>query len=246
MKNKKILIPSIIIGAVLALAAAFFIYVNTDKYYANEAALSAAVSDSSVTVTETDGKMIFTPQSYDCGLIFYPGAKVEYSSYAPLMLELARRDILCIITQMPVDLPLFDVNAADSVKEEFPHVRHWYIGGHSLGGYVASSYADKHREELDGLILLAAYPTADISNSSLNVISIYGSNDKILNMEQYRNNYSFLPAATKELVIKGGCHSGFGSYGQQKGDGTPEISAGEQTKQTADFIAENIKTELNS
>ena len=193
MKKKRVLIPSIIIGLFFVLSAAFFIYVSTDKYYADETALSAAVSDSKVTVAKENGKMIFTPKSYDYGLIFYPGAKVEYSSYAPLMLELAKKDILCVIVEMPFDLAIFDTDAADSVKEEFPQVRHWYVGGHSLGGYIASSYADKHRNELDGLILLAAYTTSDLSDSSLNVISIYGSNDKVLNMKKYKDSYSFLP-----------------------------------------------------
>ncbi len=193
LKKKRVLIPSIIIGLFFVLSAAFFIYVSTDKYYADETALSAAVSDSKVTVAKENGKMIFTPKSYDYGLIFYPGAKVEYSSYAPLMLELAKKDILCVIVEMPFDLAIFDTDAADSVKEEFPQVRHWYVGGHSLGGYIASSYADKHRNELDGLILLAAYTTSDLSDSSLNVISIYGSNDKVLNMKKYKDSYSFLP-----------------------------------------------------
>ena len=240
MKKKRVLIPSIIIGLFFVLSAAFFIYVSTDKYYADETALSAAVSDSKVTVAKENGKMIFTPKSYDYGLIFYPGAKVEYSSYAPLMLELAKKDILCVIVEMPFDLAIFDTDAADSVKEEFPQVRHWYVGGHSLGGYIASSYADKHRNELDGLILLAAYTTSDLSDSSLNVISIYGSNDKVLNMKKYKDSYSFLPSDTKELVIKGGCHSYFGSYGSQKGDGKPEISFSEQIRQTAGFIEDNI------
>ena len=240
MKKKRVLIPSIIIGLFFVLSAAFFIYVSTDKYYADETALSAAVSDSKVTVAKENGKMIFTPKSYDYGLIFYPGAKVEYSSYAPLMLELAKKDILCVIVEMPFDLAIFDTDAADSVKEEFPQVRHWYVGGHSLGGYIASSYADKHRNELDGLILLAAYTTSDLSDSSLNVISIYVSNDKVLNMKKYKDSYSFLPSDTKELVIKGGCHSYFGSYGSQKGDGKPEISFSEQIRQTAGFIEDNI------
>lgn len=240
MKKKKILIPSIIIGLVLALFAAFLIFVNTDKYNADETALSAAVSDSEVTVTKENGRMVFTPKSYDDGLIFYPGAKVEYSAYAPLMKEIAKKDILCIIVEMPFDLAVFDINAANSVKEEYPLVRHWYIGGHSLGGGIASSYADKHRDDLEGLILLAAYTTSDLRDSSLNVISIYGSNDQVLNMQKYKDNYSFLPSDTKELVIKGGCHSFFGSYGAQKGDGIPEISADEQIRQTADFIEDNI------
>lgn len=240
LKKKRVIIPSIIIGLVLLLSAAFFIYVSTDKYYADETALSAAVSDSTVTVTKENGRMIFAPKSYDYGLIFYPGAKVEHSSYAPLMKELAKNNILCIIVEMPFDLAVFDINAANSVKDEFHLVRHWYIGGHSLGGYIASSYADKHRDELDGLILLAAYTNSDLTDSSLDVISIYGSNDKVLNMKKYKDSYSFLPSDTKELVIQGGCHSFFGSYGTQKGDGIPEISSSEQIRQTVDFIEENI------
>ena len=39
-----------------------------------------------------------------------------------------------------------------------------------------------------------------------------------------------------ETIIDGGCHAGFGSYGTQKGDGAPVISAEEQ-QQTADALA---------
>lgn len=39
----------------------------------------------------------------------------------------------------------------------------WYVGGHSLGGAMAASYAAKHTDELDGLVLLAAYSTADLT-----------------------------------------------------------------------------------
>ena len=43
--------------------------------------------------------------------------------------------------------------------------------------------------------------------------------------------------AYTETIIDGGCHAGFGSYGAQKGDGTPIISAEEQQQQTADVLA---------
>ena len=43
--------------------------------------------------------------------------------------------------------------------------------------------------------------------------------------------------AYTETIIDGGCHAGFGSYGAQKGDGTPIISAEEQQRQTADALA---------
>ena len=90
---------------------------------------------------------------------------------------------------------------------------------------------------LDGLVLLAAYSTADLTDSGLRVYSTYGSEDGVLNREKYEADRTNLPQDTTETVIDGGCHAGFGSYGAQKGDGTPTISAEEQQRQTADALA---------
>ena len=43
----------------------------------------------------------------------------------------------------------------------------WYMGGHSLGGSMAASYLEQHSSEYDGLILLASYSTADLSQTDL-------------------------------------------------------------------------------
>ena len=86
-------------------------------------------------------------------------------------------------------------------------------------------------------ILLAVYSTADLTESSLRVYSTYGSEDGVLNREKYEADRANLPQDTTETVINGGCHAGFGSYGAQKGDGTPIISAEEQQQQTADVLA---------
>ncbi len=115
-------------------------------------------------------------------------------------------------------------------------VTDWYIGGHSLGGAMAH-YAAKHTDELDGLVLLAAYSTAALTDSGLRVYAAYGSEDGVLNREKYEADRTNLPQDTTETVIDGGCHAGFGSYGAQKGDGTPTISAEEQQRQTADALA---------
>ena len=95
--------------------------------------------------------------------------------------------------------------------------------------------AQAHR--LDGLVLLAAYSTADLTDSGLRVYSTYGSEDGVLNREKYEADRTNLPQDTTETVINGGCHAGFGSYGAQKGDGAPVISAEEQQQQTADALA---------
>ena len=81
------------------------------------------------------------------------------------------------------------------------------------------------------------YYHADLTDSGLRVYSTYGSEDGVLNREKCEADRTNLPQDTTETVIDGGCHAGFGSYGAQKGDGAPVISAEEQQRQTADALA---------
>ena len=111
----------------------------------------------------------------------------------------------------------------------------WYIGGHSLGGAMAASYAANHSEQLTGVILFAAYPTKML-DASLTEISIYGSEDGVLNMQNVGAGKAYAPDAFYEYVIEGGNHAQFGNYGKQKGDGEAAISAQEQQRRTVDFI----------
>ena len=86
-------------------------------------------------------------------------------------------------------------------------------------------------------IYVSDYYHADLTDSGLRVYSTYGSEDGVLNREKYEADRVNLPQDTTETVIDGGCHAGFGSYGAQKGDGAPVISAEEQQQQTADALA---------
>lgn len=93
-----------------------------------------------------------------------------------------------------------------------------------LGGSMAASYVANAAEEYEGLVLLASYSTADLCDTDLRVICIYGSENGVLNREKYAEYAQNLPAELEETVITGGCHANFGSYGIQKSDGTPSIS----------------------
>lgn len=86
------------------------------------------------------------------------------------------------------------------------------------------------------MILLGSYSTANLSNTSLKVISVYGSEDDVLNQEKYEKNKKNLPADFCEYEIEGGCHSYFGMYGLQKGDGVPSIENDEQIILASDYI----------
>ena len=194
---------------------------------------SQSVTDATFTIDE-NGLIIVTPQKAKAGFIFYPGGKVEYSAYLPLMLELADRGILCVLTPMPFNLAVLDMNAADGITEKFPEIESWYIGGHSLGGSMAASYLAGNKNEFSGLVLLGSYSTADVSDSK--VLSIYGSEDKVMNREKYDKYKTNLPDGYTEIIIEGGNHAYFGIYGEQDGDGTAEISNEKQISLTAEYI----------
>ena len=233
MKHKKRIIA---LAVVLTLCIGCWAYV-ADYYHADETSVAAMASVSGITVQQSGNTLAFVPEQADTGFIFYPGGKVEYTAYAPLMRKLADNGILCVLTEMPLNLAVLDMNAADGIPEQYPQVSRWYIGGHSLGGSMAASHAAKNADRYEGLVLLASYSTADLSASGLDVISLYGSEDGVLNMDKYAEYKGNLPVGLEEHVIEGGCHAGFGSYGAQDGDGLPSISAEEQTEMTAQLLA---------
>lgn len=240
--KKKLLIISISIAITLSvIIGACAIYLS-DYYPADEAAIVVFAPEENVSVsTLENGNVVFEPQNATTGIIFYPGGKVDHNAYRPLMAALARKGVLCVLVEMPFRLAVFDINAADGIREQFPQIENWYVGGHSLGGSMAASYLSDHTDEYEGLILLAAYSTSDLSDSDLNVISIYGSEDKVLNKEKYNENKANLPNGFTEIILEGGNHAQFGLYGHQDGDGTPTISNTEQITLTADHIFNNVK-----
>ncbi|MCR5698984.1 MAG: alpha/beta hydrolase [Treponemataceae bacterium] len=177
------------------------------------------------------------------GLIFYPGGLVSYQAYLPLMAKCASNGISCYIIQMPDDFAILNLNAAYRVQKRYPEISSWYIAGHSLGGAMAATYVASHKNDFEGLILLAAYSTGDISSSGLKVLSVYGSCDGVLNManyEKYRSNLPQEGSGFTEVVIEGGNHGQFADYGEQKGDGQATISRETQQDQTVSAITELI------
>ena len=150
----------------------------------------------------------------------------------------AEKGILCVLLHMPFNLAVLAANAADVIIGDYPEITDWYVGGYSLGGAMASSYAARHSDNLRGLILLAAYPTKNLNDSGLRVLSVYGAEDGVLNMDNYTTAKEYFPDDTAEYLIEGGNHAYFGSYGNQKGDGTAGISNIEQIHQAAAIVSD--------
>ena len=234
MKGQNKRTKGIIIGAGIFAALIFAcVFYLCDYYHADEEAVEAFLPQNEIQMRVTeDNHIIFEPEEAVSGFIFYPGGKV--------MKSLASEGILSVLVEMPFRLAVFDMDAAQGIQEQYPQIENWYIGGHSLGGSMAAAYLEKCEEIYEGLILLGSYSTANLSKKNLEVLSIYGSEDKVMNCENYEENKINLPMDFEEVIIDGGCHAYFGMYGAQEGDGIPKITNEEQIEKTADAIANLI------
>lgn len=173
-------------------------------------------------------------------LVFYPGARVDYKAYAPLMRRLAEQGVDCALVKMPLNFAIFKQNAFDDVMDSL-HVgyqpyEHFYIGGHSMGGAMAAIYASNNPEKVEALVMLAAYPTKPLAKD-LKVLEIYGSNDTVINREKLSEGAQYLPENAVVYEISGGNHAQFGDYGKQSGDSEATITADKQLDETVEQIS---------
>ena len=209
-------------------------------YRSTSDAKEALISDNDVIVSDNNDYYFFDNKANDnTAIIFYPGAKVEESAYAPLMHNIAKNGIDVYLIKMPFHFSLLGINKANKVLDNTKY-DNIYLMGHSLGGTAISSYLSKTNYSINGIIYLASYPNKKIMDN-VSSLSIYGTNDKVLNMNEYNKNKNLLPQNNHEVIINGGNHGYFGNYGEQSGDGISTITREEQQKITTDEIIKYIK-----
>lgn len=250
MKKQRKLWIGIFIGVVIiiGLGIGSFLLWAGNPYPAMPEAISSLESDSIVQV-ETDPWITFTPQDQEpsTGFIFYPGGLVEAKAYAPAARAIAKQGYLVIITPMPLHLAVLNSSAAAEVIATHPEIENWAIGGHSLGGSMAATFANQN-PEIDGLVLWASYPAEsnDLSGQSITVSSIYGTLDGVALPETVLAAEPLLPSDTVWVPIEGGNHAQFGWYGSQEGDNPATISREQQQDQVVEAtLALLIQMETN-
>ena len=188
--------------------------------------------------------LVFRPQTADPlgGVIFYPGGGVDYRSYAPAARALAEAGYLAVIPSMPFNLAVLAPERAGQIIAAFPEVTRWAIGGHSLGGVMASRYASRHADQIAGLYLWASYPadTENLSGQPLQVVSVYGTLDGLATPEQVLAARPLLPPDTAWVPIEGGNHAQFGWYGPQDGDNPAAITREDQQNQAITAVLQML------
>lgn len=236
-RTKNTIVTIVCLAVLLATATVIYAY---DYYHA--AGVEPYLADTAtVTVSTIKEGYFFDGPGEEHALIFYPGAKVEETAYAPLMQLLAAQGTDCFLVEMPMRLAVLGMHKADRILAEY-HYKEYYLAGHSLGGAMAADYMAKRPNDYAGLFLLAAYPSDDLTAVPFPVVFIYGENDGVLNRKKLERGYTLVPQDYQRVEIAGGNHAGFGSYGKQDGDGEAAIPAEEQWQITVDTILNTIES----
>lgn len=187
---------------------------------------------------------VFQPRLYEAktGFIIYPGGGADPRGYAPAAHSIAARGFLTAIVSMPFDLAIFGSSRALDVIARFRDIEKWAVGGHSLGGVMACNYARKFTTTIDAVVLWASYPSEiyRIDDKDLRVLSIYGTADQAVTLDEIEESRQHLPADTVWVEIEGGTHGQFGYFCDEEQNDTTVLSRDEQQRQiveaTADFL----------
>lgn len=164
-------------------------------------------------------------------LVYYPGGFVRPQAYEWLGRALSAYGVETWIPVMPFDLAVTGINRADAIISHVGTVP-VVIGGHSLGGAMASDYASRHADKLAGLVLFGAYPAANVTvSASWKALSLRGGNDQVAKSADVEGGMARLPAGSQLVTIDGSVHAFFGRYGPQQGDGAPTVARADAEKQ---------------
>lgn len=234
-RGGKLLTAAAVIAILAAAGSVLFIMTG---YKADAYALEMLASTDAVRVRQTDYGWMFDGPGDNDVLIFYPGARVDPVSYAPLLHELADAGMDVCLVDMPLDFAIFGKNKADEVIPLYDY-ENFYIGGHSLGGAMAAFYASEHPGTLDGIILLGAYSPVPLDPDMTEVI-VVGSDDQVINWDKFQEGRQYDTSFCTVEIIEGGNHAGFGCYGEQRGDGPASITQQEQIDQTVNIVLNAI------
>jgi hypothetical protein len=209
----------LVVGAViLALLTGFVTYASIPM--APEAKpLADTRADSTIHFSDTADGVVLTPASgaTGTGLVFFAGARVDPAAYAYKLAGLADAGITVVIARPVLNFAILEWRPLSTFTGLAPGVSTWYVGGHSLGGVRACQYA-KDDYRIAGLVLLGSYCAADLSKTSIPVVSIGGSRDGLSTPKKIQDNAHLLPGDTKFIEIEGADHASFDNYGAQPGD----------------------------
>lgn len=203
-------------------------------------------SSGRVTVATADGIIEFQPTDAaptQAGLIFLPGGGIDPHAYVPFVRAFAEAGHPSAIVRLPWRVAPTEGSRTQVWNRVLEVIASWggrpvVLAGHSRGAALAGRFADRHRDALDGLAMIATTHPRDENLSALRfpVLKIVGSRDCVAPADDARANAGKLPAETTWVEIDGANHAQFGHYGSQFNDCGATISREAQQQQARDAV----------
>lgn len=210
---------------------------------------SSLRSDGCITVEESAELFRFEPcRARPMGLVFFPGSLVAPKAYVPFLRSVAEAGHRTVLVKLPLrgysTETAYNEGAYRALK--ILESGSWMIGGHSKGGFYAAEFAGRNPDAggAMGLILVGTtHPRdRDLSKLAIPVTKILATRDRLASPEWARENAARLPAGTEWVVIRGGNHSQFGSYGFQFGDRFATISRDQQQSELVAAVVKALRS----
>lgn len=201
---------------------------------ASASALAMATSDAAVQIDAQRFLTLRPTAQQQHGVIVYPGAYSDIRGYVPTLRPIAAAGYRVVVVPMPFELALYGIGRARDVIDANPDIRSWAIIGHSIGGAMAAVFADRHRDELAGVILWDSFPppppVAKFEGYPKPVWLIHRATADGTPPASFTANRKLFPRDSRWAAIPGGSHMQFGSFtgGGYVEDWPPSISEAEQ------------------
>jgi len=241
----RIVLVVVLIAAAYGIGVSQSVLVRPPLVVGQDAVTDGASAAVTVTVEDVGGQAIHVAPTGQrkLVLIFYPGGLVRPQAYEWLGRALAAQGVETWIPVMPFDLAVMGIDRADAIIAHVGAGVPVVVGGHSLGGAMASDYASRHASQLKGMVLCGAYPASNVTVSApWPALSLEGGNDLVAKAADVEGGMSRLPAGSQLVTIEGSVHAFFGRYGPQAGDGIPSVSRAQAEQAIVQAITTYLAT----
>ena len=249
--EKTILKLAVLIFFVVAISYIFWLQ---KTFEVTERADQAMLNTPGISVIEKDSGVIdFVPrssggdeQSMDVGIIIYPGEKIEPKSYANIARKLAQNGYPVSILKLRLNQPDLSFGKGTSLIESKKDIKRWYILAHANGANIAYKDALKIKN-ISGFVFMGAIPEGnDLNLVNMPVLSIWGTNDGLLDFSKTNEIKKRLPQSADYYMLEGGNSTNFADIELVSGDEEAVVSPSDQQTKTVRQILKFIRdTEEN-
>lgn len=215
------------LSALLTTIVGFLVWAQT-PYPEHPEPLRELYTRDDLTVESGPDWVVLTPATdsgalYGQALVFLPGARVNPHAYATSFADTVAGMGLSVVIPRPWwNLALTDPRGLEDFAPLVAPATITMVGGHSMGGVRACALADD--PAISHLFLTASYCANALSQRSVEVLSLHGSRDELIDEQAIGDARALMPADYLEVTIEGASHASFGDYGPQSGDGVPTVT----------------------